>query len=219
MGWYHSHPGYGCWMSGIDCSTQMLNQQYQEPWLAVIIDPIRTCAAGKVEIGAFRTYPEGYKPPESRESEYQTIPLSKIEDFGVHAEQYYPLDVSFFKSSLDSAMLELLWNKYWAHTLSSSPLQLNRAFVAGQLGDLVAKLEQAEAAAAHYGGGGGAGLAGRGSLARRGEDSQLTKVARDAAKATLEQAKGRSSVLIKAELFHVSLPEAAGGDAPMLDAA
>jgi COP9 signalosome complex subunit 5 len=29
VGWYHSHPGYGCWLSGIDCATQMLNQQYQ----------------------------------------------------------------------------------------------------------------------------------------------------------------------------------------------
>ena len=60
VGWYHSHPGYGCWMSGIDCSTQMLNQQYTEPFLAIVIDPVRTCAAGKVEIGAFRTYPQGY---------------------------------------------------------------------------------------------------------------------------------------------------------------
>jgi proteasome lid subunit RPN8/RPN11 len=22
-GWYHSHPGYGCWLSGIDVQTQM----------------------------------------------------------------------------------------------------------------------------------------------------------------------------------------------------
>jgi hypothetical protein len=41
----------------------------------------------QVEIGAFRTYPEGYKPPDEGPSEYQTIPLSKIEDFGVHAKQ------------------------------------------------------------------------------------------------------------------------------------
>jgi hypothetical protein len=34
-----------------------------------------------------RTYPEGYKPPDEGPSEYQTIPLSKIEDFGVHAKQ------------------------------------------------------------------------------------------------------------------------------------
>jgi COP9 signalosome complex subunit 5 len=35
----------------------MLNQQYQEPFVAVVIDPNRTMSAGKVEIGAFRTYP------------------------------------------------------------------------------------------------------------------------------------------------------------------
>ncbi len=28
LGWYHSHPGYGCWLSGIDVSTQMLNQKF-----------------------------------------------------------------------------------------------------------------------------------------------------------------------------------------------
>ena len=103
---YHSHPGYGCWMSGIDCSTQMLNQQYTEPFLAIVIDPVRTCAAGKVEIGAFRTYPQGYKPPDESQSKYQTIPLNKIEDFGVHANQYYSLDVSF--SSLISTLMYLM---------------------------------------------------------------------------------------------------------------
>jgi COP9 signalosome complex subunit 5 len=45
-------------LSGIDVSTQMLNQQYTEPFLAVVVDPHRTMAAGKVEIGAFRTYPK-----------------------------------------------------------------------------------------------------------------------------------------------------------------
>lgn len=58
VGWYHSHPGYGCWLSGIDVGTQLTNQKYQEPFLAVVVDPKRTEAAGKVELGAFRTYPE-----------------------------------------------------------------------------------------------------------------------------------------------------------------
>lgn len=89
VGWYHSHPGYGCWMSGIDCSTQMLNQQFQEPWLAIVIDPTRTASTGKVEIGAFRTYPKGYKPPEGAKDEFESVPLSKIEDFGAHQDQYY----------------------------------------------------------------------------------------------------------------------------------
>lgn len=47
IGWYHSHPGYGCWLSGIDVSTQMLNQNYQEPFVAIVIDPVRTVSVLK----------------------------------------------------------------------------------------------------------------------------------------------------------------------------
>lgn len=48
--------------------------------------------------------------------------MDKIEDFGVHASAYYPLEVSHFKSSRDAQLLDLLWNKYWVMTLSQSPL-------------------------------------------------------------------------------------------------
>lgn len=145
IGWYHSHPGYGCWLSGIDVSTQSFNQKFQDPFVAVVIDPNRTISAGKVEIGAFRTYPEGYKPPNST-SDYQSIPLEKIEDFGVHADAYYPIPITIFKSSLDEELLGLLWNKYWVNTLSQTPLISNRAYAASQLADLQAKLSKATAA-------------------------------------------------------------------------
>lgn len=58
----------------------------------------------------------------SSTSEYQSIPLAKIEDFGAHANQYYQLEVEIFKSSLDEELLGLLWNKYWVNTLSGSNL-------------------------------------------------------------------------------------------------
>jgi COP9 signalosome complex subunit 5 len=96
-----------------------------------------------VDIGAFRTYPAGYSPPNASASEYQSIPLNKIEDFGVHANQYYSLDVQIFKSSLDTELLGLLWNKYWVNTLSQSPLISNRAYAASQLTDLHQKLTKA----------------------------------------------------------------------------
>jgi len=82
-------------------------------------------------IGYFPTSPlplhdvvalQDYKPPDEGPGEYQTIPLDKIEDFGVHCRQYYSLEVSYFKSSLDSHLLDLLWNKYWVNTLSSCSL-------------------------------------------------------------------------------------------------
>lgn len=122
VGWYHSHPGYGCWLSGIDVSTQSTYQKHMDPWLAIVVDPNRTISAGKVDIGAFRCYPEGYTPPGASSSSYQSIPLEKIEDFGVHADQYYSLDVQIFTSKKDSDLLGALWNKYWVNTLSTSPL-------------------------------------------------------------------------------------------------
>jgi len=143
IGWYHSHPGYGCWLSGIDVNTQMNNQKYTDPFVAVVIDPNRTISAGRVDIGAFRTYPAGYSPPSASASEYQSIPLNKIEDFGVHANQYYSLEVQIFKSHLDTELLGLLWNKYWVNTLSQSPLISNRAYAASQLTDLHQKLTKA----------------------------------------------------------------------------
>lgn len=36
----------------------MLNQNFQEPFVAIVIDPVRTISAGKVCLGAFRTYPK-----------------------------------------------------------------------------------------------------------------------------------------------------------------
>ena len=55
LGWYHSHPGYGCWLSGIDVSTQMLNQQYQEPWLAVVVRyVVRECSQARNLFRSFR---------------------------------------------------------------------------------------------------------------------------------------------------------------------
>jgi COP9 signalosome complex subunit 5 len=143
VGWYHSHPGYGCWLSGIDVGTQMAQQTYSDPFLAVVVDPDRTVSAGKVEIGAFRTYSEGYTPQQQGlEDGFQTIPLAKIADFGAHSSRYYPLEVSHFKSTLDSTLLESLWNKYWVGTLSSNRLFTNRDYGTKQINDLAHKIGQ-----------------------------------------------------------------------------
>ncbi|KAF7634080.1 MPN domain-containing protein [Meloidogyne graminicola] len=114
----------------------------KEPFVAIVVDPIRTISAGKVDIGAFRTYPKGYKPPDEPQSEYQTIPLNKIEDFGVHCKQYYSLDITYFKSSLDAKIFDALWNTYWVNTLCSNNLITNSNYITSQIYDLAAKLEQ-----------------------------------------------------------------------------
>jgi 26S proteasome regulatory subunit N11 len=30
VGWYHSHPGFGCWLSGVDINTQQVYQGLAE---------------------------------------------------------------------------------------------------------------------------------------------------------------------------------------------
>eukprot|EP01106_Pelomyxa_sp_JSP_P006797 TRINITY_DN20_c0_g1_i2.p1 TRINITY_DN20_c0_g1~~TRINITY_DN20_c0_g1_i2.p1 ORF type:complete len:369 (-),score=116.88 TRINITY_DN20_c0_g1_i2:70-1107(-) len=200
IGWYHSHPGYGCWLSGIDVSTQLMYQQYQEPWLAVVIDPTRTISAGKVEIGAFRTYPPDYKAPDDTPSTYQTIPLAKIEDFGVHCKAYYPVPITYFKSSLDGRLLDLLWHKYWVNTLSSSPLLTNRGYTAGAISDLAEKLEMAESGVGHNKHTLLPPPSGSGD--KKKDESQLAKLSRDSAKTATEQLHGMMSQVLKDLLFN-----------------
>ena len=216
IGWYHSHPGYGCWMSGIDVSTQMLNQQYQEPWLAIVIDPHKTAATGKVDIGAFRTYPQGYKPPEGLEDQFESVPLGKIEDFGAHQNQYYQLEVSYFKSASDTALLNAIWNKYWIATLSASPLLSNAPYISAQMKDLADKLESAEGGLSHFGrGGGGSYLMGADRPAKK-DDSQLKKIVRESSKITREHLQGAMTQAMKNILFNgQGGGGAAAGGAPM----
>ncbi|KAK2627280.1 hypothetical protein QTJ16_003246 [Diplocarpon rosae] len=195
VGWYHSHPGYGCWLSGIDVSTQATQQTFSDPFLAVVIDPDRTISAGKVEIGAFRTFPDNYKFTNSGADDgYQTIPLAKAEDFGAHASRYYSLEVSHFKSSLDTHLLELLWNKYWVQTLSQSPLFTNREYSSKQMLDLSSKIRQAGSAIQRS-------SRQISSGPNKAMDQQLEKVVRDSNKIAGEEATGLMAGEVKAKLF------------------
>ncbi|GJN01489.1 hypothetical protein PR202_ga18759 [Eleusine coracana subsp. coracana] len=167
--------------------------------------------AGKVEIGAFRTYPKDYKPPDEPVSEYQTIPLNKIEDFGVHCKQYYSLDITYFKSSLDSHLLDLLWNKYWVKHI---------VFIttSGQQG-LSDKLEQAEGQLAHSRFG---GMIMPSQRKKEQEESPLAKVTRDSSKITAEQVHGLMSQVIKDILFNSVHPSSktstdSSGPEPMVE--
>ena len=205
VGWYHSHPGYGCWLSGIDVATQDM-QQLSGPFVAVVIDPERTISTGKVDIGAFRTFPKGYTRSSKQDDDDddddddtdsgdgRTIPLNKVEDFGAYASQYYSLEVSHFKSSLDSSLLSLLWNKYWVATLSQSPLFSTHDFGSRQIMDLSQKVAQTakglESAGPRGGGGGGGGIVTGGGGGGRGKDQQLDNVVREGQRIASEEVKG-----------------------------
>merc|ERR1719346_447357 len=47
VGWYHSHPGFGCWFSGTDINTQQSFEQLNPRAVGVVVDPIQS-VKGKV---------------------------------------------------------------------------------------------------------------------------------------------------------------------------
>ena len=47
---YHSHPGFGCWLSGVDINTQQSFEALSDRAVAVVIDPIQS-VKGKVGQG------------------------------------------------------------------------------------------------------------------------------------------------------------------------
>lgn len=86
-------------------------QMIQDPAIAIVIDPKRTIAAGKVEIGCFRTYTDPSKVKSQLSSNgLAMISGDKLEEFGVHAHEYYKIEHQVFKSNVDALVLERLWN-------------------------------------------------------------------------------------------------------------
>jgi len=94
MGWYHSHPfdvdeaHNHCYMSTTDISTQLAWQRAEDPngnpWLAIVIDPLRSLAKSTPEFGAFRVYPPEYNAPanECPDGKIVTSDAVRVEHWG-----------------------------------------------------------------------------------------------------------------------------------------
>lgn len=54
IGWYHSHPGFGCWLSFVDVKTQISFEKMHHRSVAVVIDPVQS-VKGRVVMDCFRS--------------------------------------------------------------------------------------------------------------------------------------------------------------------
>jgi COP9 signalosome complex subunit 5 len=136
-GWYHSHPGLLPYLSEIDVRTQRMNQEAYHAFVALVIDPKNTVSDGKLQLGGYRTYPEDGK----RDSEPVSTDL--VLKYGTAAHKYYELDISYFKSRLDTAVLSDITTRSYGQAISCSPLQLNAEYIGGkvkEVADGLAKL-------------------------------------------------------------------------------
>lgn len=124
VGWYHSHPGFGCWLSGVDMNTQQSFEQLNPRAAAVVIDPVQS-VKGKVVIDAFRLInPQGPQmlalPQEPRQTTSNVGHLKKPTiQARIHGldRHYYSLVIDWRKNELEEQMLMNLNKQKWTNGL------------------------------------------------------------------------------------------------------
>ena len=121
VGWYHSHPGFGCWLSSVDINTQQSFESLTSRSVAVVVDPIQS-VKGKVVIDAFRlinphTVLAGQEPRQTT-SNIGHINKPSIQAL-IHGlnRHYYSIAVNYRKTELEQAMLMNLHKRNWTEGL------------------------------------------------------------------------------------------------------
>ena len=121
VGWYHSHPGFGCWLSSVDINTQQSFEQLTPRAVAVVVDPIQS-VKGKVVIDAFRlinpqTLMMGHEPRQT------TSNLGHLNKPSIQAlihglnRHYYSIGINYRKTGLEENMLMNLHKQVWTEAL------------------------------------------------------------------------------------------------------
>ncbi|KAH8830477.1 JAB1/Mov34/MPN/PAD-1 ubiquitin protease-domain-containing protein [Flagelloscypha sp. PMI_526] len=121
VGWYHSHPGFGCWLSSVDINTQQSFERLNSRSVAVVVDPIQS-VKGKVVIDAFRlinptTVISGQEPRQTT-SNIGHINKPSIQAL-IHGlnRHYYSIAVDYRKTELEEGMLMNLHKRNWTEGL------------------------------------------------------------------------------------------------------
>ncbi|KAF2622374.1 26S proteasome-like protein regulatory subunit [Macroventuria anomochaeta] len=121
VGWYHSHPGFGCWLSSVDINTQQSFEQLTPRAVAVVVDPIQS-VKGKVVIDAFRlinpqTLMMGHEPRQTTSNVgHLNKPSIQALIHGLN-RHYYSIGIDYRKSALEENMLMNLHKHVWTEAL------------------------------------------------------------------------------------------------------
>lgn len=122
VGWYHSHPGFGCWLSGVDINTQQSFEALNPRAVSVVIDPIQS-VKGKVVIDAFRLI-DPKMILQQMEPRQTTSNVGHLQKPSIQAlihglnRHYYSIAINYRKNELEQKMLLNLQKKNWSEGLT-----------------------------------------------------------------------------------------------------
>ncbi|GAM18633.1 hypothetical protein SAMD00019534_018080, partial [Acytostelium subglobosum LB1] len=138
IGWYHSHPGFGCWLSAVDVNTQQSFEQLQSRAVALVVDPLQS-VRGKVVVDAFRTI----KTSPAVEPRQITSNIGHLQDASIQAlihglnRGYYSIAISYSKNELEEKMLLNLHKKKWTDGLNLEKFDVHNQNNEKKLNDLL----------------------------------------------------------------------------------
>ncbi|KAJ1459817.1 COP9 signalosome complex subunit 5A [Pelagophyceae sp. CCMP2097] len=217
MGWYHSHPfdvdeaHNHCFLSSTDMSTQLAWQNAEDgngnPFLAIVIDPLRSFAKNRAEIGAFRAYPPNHNAPAGETPDGKVIPeeAKRVERWGACWGRYYELTVEYFISEQAKIIIDVLNNSFlWTRTLGSTPMleAETRQHVGERIATVTEKLETANGALAHGSSGSRMSLSSYMPIeAREKNGSVVTKAAQASCGLATEATQGQMTQVAKQIVF------------------
>ncbi|WFD33679.1 multicatalytic endopeptidase [Malassezia cuniculi] len=130
VGWYHSHPGFGCWLSSVDINTQQSFEQLNPRAVAIVVDPIQS-VKGKVVIDAFRlinpsTVMLGQEPRQTTSNIGHLVKPS-IQSL-IHGlnRHYYSIAIGYRKTELEQTMLGNLHKSNWTEGLHLTDFEVHK---------------------------------------------------------------------------------------------
>ncbi|SCU78731.1 LADA_0A07206g1_1 [Lachancea dasiensis] len=127
VGWYHSHPGFGCWLSSVDVNTQKSFEQLNSRAVAVVVDPIQS-VKGKVVVDAFRLIDTNMimrnQEPRQTTSNAGLLNKPNIQAL-IHGlnRHYYSLNIDYHKTNAETNMLLNLHKEQWQSGLKMNDYQ------------------------------------------------------------------------------------------------
>jgi COP9 signalosome complex subunit 5 len=212
VGWYHSHPfdveTYShCHLSSIDVQTQTGWQNSIPTWVAIVVDPLRSLAKQEPEFGAYRVFPPTFsvQQDECPDGTFMSKEM-RMQRWGVSAERYYALKISFFMSSLGRRVLDTMSkNSLWIRILASSSIMEpeNRQRFSERVKKANDKLQSAANNQALGGRGGGGGFyAPSSAVGKKGGKDDLSQGTLACSELAIEQCKGHCSQMSKDLLFN-----------------
>ncbi len=123
VGWYHSHPGFGPWLSGTDIETQKSQEMLNPRAVAVVLDPVQS-VKGKVVIDAFRNIdPQvlmmGAEPRQTTSNIGHIARPSAVAIVHGLNKYYYSMAINYRKNEFEQKMLLNLNKINWSRALKN----------------------------------------------------------------------------------------------------